>query len=843
MNYTIADIARIIGTAREISPAGKGGSSPELKYPGISIRHLLTDSRSRQTGNPENILFFALKGERNDGHAYIGELFAKGVRNFVVSEAPPAMDANFIIVKDTLAALQLLAACHRSRFRFPVIGITGSNGKTIVKEWLHHLLSPDKNIVRSPKSYNSQVGVPLSVWQMNETNELAIFEAGISKAGEMENLEKIIKPSAGIVTNIGGAHDANFKSRVQKAGEKLGLFRNAEVLFYCRDYDEIESSIAVLPSSIKKISWSKHKEADLKIVSIEKKTRKTRLEGNYHSSPEKLVTELPFTDDASIENAIHCWLVMLYYGYGNAEVNQRMQSLHPVAMRLEQKEGINQCTIINDSYNSDIASLSIALDFLNQQNQHSKKTLILSDILQSGKEEQRLYSEVADLVNNKGIDRIIGIGKSICLQFTQFEVPEKKFFFNTDSFLEEFGNFVFDNEAILLKGARSFGFERINSLLQKKSHETVLEIHLNALVHNLNFFRSRLNPCVRIMAMVKAFSYGSGSYEIANLLQFHKVDYLAVAYSDEGVELRNAGITLPIMVMNPEVQSFDSLLKYRLEPEIYSFRLLDQVSGFLKKSGIERPFPVHLKIDTGMNRLGFSPGSTDELILRLKNEPGVLIKSVFSHLAASDEGQHDGFTQWQIGQFNEARKKILEAFSSPGNPVISHILNSSGALRFPEAQMDMVRLGIGLYGAAPDEEARNVLHNAAVLKTTISQVKKISKGDSIGYNRGAFAEKESVIATVPIGYADGYSRRLGNGRGKMIIKEKSGRAVFVPTIGNICMDMCMLDITGVDAEEGDEVIVFGDEYPIAEIARDAGTIPYEILSGISRRVKRVYFQE
>lgn len=844
MTYTIADIARIVRTAEEISP--EPGGFPALKYPDIPIRHLLIDSRSRQTGNPGNILFFAIRGERNDGHDYISELFAKGVRNFVVSEDPPALDANFIKVKDTISALQLLAAYHRSRFRFPVIGITGSNGKTIVKEWLHQLLSPDKNIVRSPKSYNSQVGVALSVWQMNESNELAIFEAGISKAGEMEILERIIKPVIGIVTNVGGAHDANFKNRGQKAIEKLALFKNAEVLFYCRDYAEIESSIANFSSSLKKISWSKQKEADLKIVSIEKKTGKTRIEGIYtHSGLGKIGIEFPFTDDASIENIIHCWLVMLYYGYDIAEINQRMQSLQPVAMRLEQKEGINQCTIINDSYNSDIASLAIALDFLNQQNQHHKKTLILSDILQSGKEEGQLYAEVADLVNNKGISRVIGIGKSICLHFTQFEVPEKKFFFNTDSFLEEFGSFVFENEAVLLKGARSFGFERINSLLQKKSHETVLEIHLNSLIHNLNFFRSRLNPSVKIMAMVKAFSYGSGSYEIANVLQFHKADYLAVAYSDEGVELRNAGITLPIMVMNPEPQSFDSLLKYRLEPEIYSFRLLDQISGFLKRSQIEEPFPVHLKIDTGMHRLGFTVEMTGELIMRLQNEPKISIKSVFSHLAASDESRHDGFTQWQFGQFDTVRKKILKAFSSPENPVMSHILNSSGALRFPEAQMDMVRIGIGLYGVAQEAEIQKELQNAAALKTTISQVKKIEKGDSIGYGRGAFAEKESVIATVPIGYADGYSRRLGNGKGKMIIKEKSGlnRTVFVPTVGNICMDMCMLDITGVEAEEGDEVIVFGDEYPIAEIARDAGTIPYEMLSGISRRVKRVYFQE
>lgn len=846
MIYLISDIAKIINGIPDFH-SGKE----------ISISHLLIDSRSRETGSPENTLFFAIKGERNNGHVFIRELFERGIQNFVVSENPPDIDANFIKVKNTVSALQLLAAYHRQQFNFPVIGITGSNGKTIVKEWLHHLLSPEKNIVRSPKSYNSQVGVPLSVWQMKGTHEFAIFEAGISKPGEMVILEKIIKPTIGIITNLGGAHDASFENRKQKANEKLKLFENSEVLFYCSDYDEIDAAVKnfIDRKKTRIFTWSRTKEdADLKITAIHKSTNQTRIEGVFNqgkvhsvlpASEDRAAISITFADDASIENAIHCWLILMYFGYENSTINERMQSLQPVAMRLEQKEGINQCTIINDSYNSDIGSLAIALDFLNGQNQHGKKTLILSDILQSGKEEEKLYAEVADMINNKGITRLVGIGKSISLHFNQFELPEKKFFFNTGSFLEEFNNFIFNNEAILLKGARSFGFERINSLLQKKSHETVLEIHLNSLVHNLNFFRSRLKPATKIMAMVKAFSYGSGSFEIANVLQFHRVDYLAVAYTDEGVELRNAGITLPIMVMNPEEQSFDSMLKHRLEPEIYSFRLLNQFSDFLKKIALKTPFSVHLKIDTGMHRLGFSTDTIDELILRLKNEPSISIKSVFSHLSASDEPQHDDFTQWQIAQFNIAKKKISDAFSTPGNHILSHILNSSGAMRFPEFQMDMVRLGIGLYGVAPDDETQRELQNVAVLKTTISQIKKINKGESIGYNRSAVASKELITATVPIGYADGFSRKLGNGKGKMIIKEKPGmnKPFFVPTVGNVCMDMCMLDITGIDAREGDEVIVFGSDYPIAEVAKDAGTIPYEILTGISRRVKRVYFQE
>ncbi len=865
MEYLLSDILNITGGIPTFH-------SPE----NFVVQQLLTDSRSKQTVNPENTVFFAIKGERNNGHLYIQELFNRGIKNFVVSEKPPELKANFILVEHTVIALQLLAAHHRNRFNYPVFGITGSNGKTIVKEWLHQLISTEKNIVRSPKSYNSQLGVPLSVWQMKESDELALFEAGISRIGEMPALEKIIRPTHGIITNIGAAHDGGFENRKQKTEEKLKLFRNSNVLFYCSNYSEIEAGAKSTLDEKKTrfISWSKNitgekniglqKKESLIITGIKKSVKETLIEGTFNgvppegneihpndlSGPEKIEGHpsgqisitIPFTDDASIENAIHCWLVLLFLGYQNQEINKRMQGLIPIAMRLEQKEGIHNCTIINDSYNSDTGSLAIALDFLNQQNQHPKKTLILSDIFQSGKEDNQLYSQVAGMVNNKGINRIIGIGKSISLHFNQFDIPEKKFFYNTDSFLKEFSGFSFENEAILLKGARPFGFERINSLLQKKSHETVLEIHLNALVHNLNFFKSKLNPATKIMAMVKAFSYGSGSHEIANILQFHKVDYLAVAYSDEGVELRNAGITLPIMVMNPEAESFESLLKFRLEPEIYSFRLLQLISDFLNKMPSEEKVAIHLKIDTGMQRLGFSLDSIEELIEKLNKEKNIIIKSVFSHLAASDEPRHDDFTRGQIKQFDLAAKKISDSFSTKENPIMSHILNSTGVIRFPQAKMDMVRLGIGLYGIASEEETQKELQNVAVLKTTISQIKKVKTGQSIGYDRKAFTTRDSVTATIPIGYADGLSRRLGNGTGKMIIIS-NGEPCFAPVIGNVCMDMCMLDITGINAREGDEVIVFGKDYTIEEMANDAGTIPYEILTGISRRVKRIYFQE
>lgn len=831
MTYSIQDIARIIS------------AQSFIQAPNAVVRHLLIDSRSLPQGNPEEALFIAIKSTRNDGHLFIRELYERGVRNFLVSDGPPLREGNFLKVNDTVKALQQLAAFHRTRFKIPVIGITGSNGKTIVKEWLSNLLCHEKNIVKSPKSYNSQIGVPLSVWHMNESNDLGIFEAGISQPGEMENLAQIIKPTIGIITNIGAAHDAGFVNRKLKAEEKVLLFRNSEVLLYCKDYPEIDEAVKNLinPRNTKILSWSRHdKSADLEVFRIVKEGAITRLFATTNIPSEKYPAprlNIPFTDDASIENAIHCWFLMMYYDYENSIINKRFSAIQPVAMRLEQKEGINRCTIINDSYNSDLGSLAIAIDFLNQQNQHPQKTLVLSDILQSGKEESKLYAEVAEMVNHKGIDRIIGIGKAISMHFTNFEIPEKKFFYDTHAFLDEINQFKFENEAILLKGARDFGFERINALLQKKSHETILEIHLHSIVHNLNFFRSRLKPHVKIMAMVKAFSYGSGSHEIANLLQYHRVDYLAVAYADEGVELRNAGITLPIMVMNPEPSGFEALIKYKLEPEIYSFRLLGQIISFLKKNAIKNSLPIHLKIDTGMHRLGFLPEEINDLISIITKERAVKVISVFSHLAASEEKIHDAFTQSQVEQFNKAARKITGAFPEGQKPML-HIANSSGALRFPESQLDMVRIGIGLYGVSPDQGIQQELQNVVVLKSSISQVKKIRAGESVGYSRSAVAEKEMLVAVVPVGYADGFGRELGNGKGKMKVKGK-----FASTVGNICMDMCMIDVTGLNVHEGDDVVVFGDEYSVSDIARDAGTIPYEILTGISRRVKRVYFQE
>lgn len=827
MNYSISAISSIVN-------GNISGNTTSTS----SIKNLLIDSR--KLSNAETSLFFAIKGERHDGHAYLIELFEKGVRNFVVSTLPNTSfvfeGASFIFVADTLLALQQLCAYHRQQFKIPVVGITGSNGKTIVKEWLYQLMREDKNIVRSPKSFNSQVGVPLSVWQISEEHDLAIFEAGISKPKEMRLLENIIQPTIGVITNIGQAHDENFENQKQKVSEKLKLFLNSEVLIYCKDYLSIHDEITNNKSfaEAKFFTWSKKLRADLLVGRITKSDTDTEIQGVYKNDFIRIT--IPFTDEASIENTIHCWATMLYLGYENAVIAERMRFLSPVAMRLELKEGINNCSIINDSYNSDLGSLAIALDFLNQQKQHPKKTLILSDILQSGQNDATLYKEVAELIHKKGISRLIGIGEGISSQASQFNC-EKSFYKSTADFLQQFNNSFFRDETILLKGARAFSFEAISKIIQQKAHETVLEINLNAIVHNLNYYRSKLRADTKVMAMVKAFSYGSGSFEIANILQFHRVDYLAVAYADEGIELRKAGITMPIMVMNPEEQSYDAMIQYNLEPEIYSFRVLSLFEETLKRSERNnvQPIPIHIKLDTGMHRLGFDEEEVNELIVRISNNKHLTIKSIFSHLAASDEHEHDDFTWQQIKKLNKMSEKIKTHFNYP---ILKHILNSAGISRFPDAQFEMVRLGIGLYGIGANKTEQAQLQNVSTLKTSISQIKNIPANETIGYSRKGVASRDIQIATVPIGYADGLSRKLSNGAGKMIVKGKEA-----PIIGNVCMDMCMIDITDIQANENDEVIIFGDLNPIADVAKDIGTIPYEVLTNVSRRVKRVYYQE
>lgn len=826
-HYTVIEIAEIVN--------GKIFSKNVSKTP---VKNLLTDSR--KNFYPDHSIFIAIKTNRNNGHKYVDELYKKGLKNFLVSEITEEQldydNATFIKVDNTLAALQTLAGFHRKQFKIPVIGITGSNGKTIVKEWLFQLLLPDLNISRSPKSYNSQIGVPLSIWQINTETQLAIIEAGISEPGEMIKLQPVIQPTIGIFTNIGSSHEKNFLNIRQKAGEKLHLFSQVETLIYCSDYYDIQERIiqSEILKKIKLFTWSSQRKADLEIKKITKSDAYTSISAIFNS--EEILIKIPFADNASVENAIHCWAYMLLSGYSNSVIAERMEKLITVAMRLELKDGINHCSVINDSYSSDLNSLSIALDFLNQQNQHHRKTLILSDILQSSLNDNDLYFEVAELLKNNNVSRIIGIGKSLKKHENLFDI-EKIFYDQTDDFLNKFNPADFQNETILIKGARVFEFENISRLLQKKSHETLLEINLNSLIQNLNFYRSKLKSETKIMAMVKAFSYGSGGFEIANVLQYHNVDYLAVAYADEGIELRKSGIKTPIMVMNPEIESIELMMKYKLEPEIYSFNTLQMFinSYTATESFLTEKQPVHIKIDTGMNRLGFLFNETDDLLDMLEKNPFLEVKSVFTHLACSENQAQDDFTLEQIRQLEEVRNKFI---SKLGTSILAHVLNSSGIQRFPQAQFDMVRLGIGLYGISMSEEEQSHLNNVSTLRSTISQIKKVTGGSTVGYSRAWTAPKDSTIAIIPIGYADGLSRYLGNGNGCLYIHGEKA-----PIIGNICMDMCMIDITGLKAAEGDNVYVFFDAASIKEIAHKLGTIPYEILTSVSGRVKRVYYYE
>lgn len=801
----------------------------------VFVDHISIDSRSLQNGS--KTLFIALSGVNNDAHLYIPELIEKGVQNFVVQYIPEnAKDkANFLLVKNSLNALQQFAAYYRSLFNFPIIGLTGSNGKTIVKEWLNFLLSPDYNIIRSPKSYNSQVGVPLSVIAINEKHNLGIFEAGISTINEMVKLEKIIKPGIGVLTNIGSAHDEGFENLKQKINEKLLLFKESTVIIYqknkvveeCLDLFCIENPL----KDRKLFSWSfTDSTANVFILKKENKGEITKIQYQYKNDTFNL--EIPFSDSASIENAISCLLVLLYFKYDSETIQNRVQNLYPVQMRLEVKNGINNCSIIDDSYSSDFESLKIALDFLeSQQKKNASKTIILSDIVQSGFSNEELYSKVAQLISDNKINRVIGIGATISSFAAKFSNCIT--FQNTAEFISQIESLNFSNETILIKGARSFQFEEIVSLLEEKTHETVLEINLDSISHNLNYYKSKLTDGVKIMVMVKAFGYGNGGLEIAKLLEHLKVDYLGVAFADEGILLKNGGIKLPIMVLNPESTSFPSIIQYNLEPEIYSVKGLKAFLKIAQEKHL-KDFPIHIKLDTGMHRLGFEENTLDELIQTLKGNATVKVKSVLSHLATSDEVRHFDFVHSQINLFEKLSSRLISELNiSP----IRHILNTSGISNFPDAQYNMVRLGIGLYGVSNDPAEQKYLENVGTLKSIISQVRTIPGGDSVGYGRRFIAEKETKIATIPIGYADGISRLWGNQVGYVTIKNQKA---FI--LGSVCMDMLMVDVSNIDCKEGDSVVIFGESPTVIEMATALKTIPYEIMTSISQRVKRVFFR-
>ncbi len=824
MNYNREKLAEILNSELR--------GNDDITY---VISDILIDSR--RVISASGTVFFAIITRKNDGHKYISNLYNRGVRNFVVVNGFSSHllypEATFFVVEDTLKALQKLAVFHRQQFDIPVIGITGSNGKTVVKEWLFQLLNFDKKIVRSPKSYNSQIGVPLSIWQMDESHELAIFEAGISEPEEMQKLQKMIMPDIGIFTNIGQAHDENFINTAQKTGEKLNLFKKVKVLIYNNDNKDVHGAVirSGILENITTFCWGRSDESDLILDEVVYTNEGSDIKAIYENK--EIAVKIPFADNASVENAMHCWALMLYMGYDNDLIASGMKNLTRVAMRLELKEGVNNCTLINDAYNSDVNSLAIAIDTMNQQNQHKEKVLVLSDIMQSGQNSIDLYTSVANLVKEKGVDKLIGIGTEISNQSDKFDI-ESCFFPSTDDFITNYSFANFSNQTILLKGARKFEFERLSRILQQKAHETVLEVNLDKLVGNLNSYRKIVKPDTKIMAMVKAFSYGSGSFEIANVLQYHNIDYLAVAYVDEGVELRKAGINVPIMVMSPEEQAFDTMIRHQLEPEIFSFRSLALLERTIRRTALpqNKPVKVHIKIDTGMHRLGFVPAELPDLIDRLLANPLIYVQSVFSHLAGSDKPEFDDFTRSQIAVF----KDIKDHFSRiAGHKILFHIANSSAIARFPECHMDMVRVGIGLYGL---EENIEELQNVISLRSILTQIKVVKKGESVGYNRSWIAPSDTRVGVVSIGYADGLLRCLGNSRLSLIINGNE-----VPVIGDICMDMCMVDLSGADAKENDSVIVFNADYPVYRLSEAGNTIPYEVISRISQRVKRIYFHE
>lgn len=795
-----------------------------------SKQHLIRDAArqiydlaydSRKIRNAEHSLFFALKNVR-DGHTFIPDAYQKGVRAFVVScediDISLCPEASFFWVEDVLTALQELASYHRQQFHKPVIGITGSNGKTIVKEWLAQLLQEDKKVYQSPKSYNSQLGVALSLWNLSDDYDCAIIEAGISLPGEMNHLEAMIRPDIGIMTNIGVAHASGFASKAAKITEKITLFkRTKDVIFPSRyGFD------AYLPSETTTFTFGERDVDNVRILHIEeRRDGSSSIQVSYEQ--EIATFTVPFVDKASIENVLICLTTLLFLGYPLDVILPKLGRLRPLEMRLQLKTGRHNCSIIDDTYSNDLASLQIALDFLHQQQQHKKKTLILSDM--EGLDD-KLQAKLLSVLGRQNLTRIIIVGKSLHFLVDKLATP-LLFFDSTEELVRNLRNIVLENESILIKGSRRYHLEDVSKLLVAKSHETVLEINLSALEHNLQTYRSILPQHVKLMAMVKAFSYGSGSYEVANLLQFNKVDYLTVAFADEGVELRQHGIDLPIMVLSPDEQVFESLLTSNLEPEIYSFRILKSFIDFLRIRK-QKAFPIHIKIDTGMHRLGFLPREMAELATLLSAAPEIKVKTVFSHLVAAGKEQHRDFTVQQIGFFSTSVDRLEVGL---GYTVIRHIANTSGIINWPSAYMDMVRLGIGLYGV--DMDGKMTLEKVSELKTTITQIKELPAGTTVGYDRKGLLHRASRIATVKIGYADGYSRRFGEGVGEMSINGQK-----VSTVGSICMDMCMLDVTDIVAHELDEVVVFPD---LMEAARRIDTIPYELLVNLSARVKRVYY--
>jgi len=734
-----------------------------------------------------------------------------------------------------LLALQVIASNHRSQYSYPVIGITGSNGKTIVKEWLNQLLANRYRIIRSPRSYNSQIGVPLSVWEMEEKHQLAIFEAGISQKGEMDVLANIIQPTIGILTSMGTAHQEGFENETEKRNEKWKLFQKAQVIIAplsdvaLRDNDVAQNlSFPII------ITWSRTDEASLKIKSEKITQGQTHLQANYLGTDIQLV--IPFTDLISVNNTITCLLTLLYLQMPMSEIQEGISQLRHLDMRMQIKKGIQHCYILNDSYSNDIHSLQLALTYATQQAGALPITLILSDIAQLNQDPVQ-YEQLLQQLAVFPIKKLITIGAELAKALQQNKILQNKgvhviSFDTTQQCIHQIDIHSFKEEFILIKGARIFELEKINELLQLQVHKTMAEINLTTLVSNYKKIKNVVGSKVKIMAMVKAFGYGTGSVEIARILQFHHVDYLSVAYADEGVVLRQAGIHVPIMVMNVDETTFDTLVKYHMEPEIFSISQYEQFDQYIKNQAISN-FPIHIKLNTGMNRLGFDMDTIEKLCGALKSNARLKVQSIFSHLSASGNKNFETFTHQQLDLFNSAAKKIEATL---GYTTLKHIANSDAILLNSNFHLDMVRLGIGLYGATQGAIA---LEPVIQLTTTISQIRHLKKGDTVGYNRAGVLLRDSIIATVRLGYADGYSRQLGLGKGAMWVN-----GLLAPIVGDICMDMTMIDVTDIPSvSEGDSVQVFGKNLALTQVAKWAGTIPYEILTSIGQRVKRIYIAD
>ncbi len=829
MNYSITEIANVL----EVT----GG---QIIDEDAIVSQLLTDSRSLTA--PEETIFFALRTANDDGHNYIPDLFDKGVRNFVVASdyyaLPECTGANYLAVESPLDALQALATFHRRRFReLPVIGITGSRGKTTVKEWLYQLLKDDYRIVRSPRSYNSQIGVPLSLWDIDNNTDLAIIEAGISTTGEMDNLQAMIRPTIGIITNLGSEHNDGFSSMEQKAQEKAKILFNCECIVYCADDPLVTHTIAPLVESDVALgmSWSRnHCDAPLQVDGADRDERSTTLHYTYNDEPGSVT--IPFTADRDLDNAITCLAVLLHLGIGSDAIAERMAALTPVGTRLNVIEGVNNCTVIVDSYTSDYNSLTPALNFMTRRAGNRPSTVILSDLGTESYSGDELYIRVSELLKTKRVNRLIGIGKEMCRYRQYFEgMPMARFFHDTQEFINDVAKGDFEDETVLIKGDPSYGFSQIIDLLEAKQHITVMEVDLNALAHNFKFFKSLIKPGTKTIGMVKASGYGAGSYEIAKTLQDCGCDYLAVAVHDEGVDLRKASITMPIIVLNPNGVNYKAMFQYKLEPELYNLDMGRELIKEGRKYGV-KDFPVHIKIDSGMHRLGFTREQLPALIEMLRQQDVIKPASVFTHLAVADEPDQDAYTQAQFDYYDECSHELQQAFD---HQILRHVLNTSGIVRFPERQYDMVRIGIGLYGIRTlFDGSEDVLKPVSALRSIIISIKEWPAGTTIGYGRHGLLARDSRIATVNIGYADGFDRHFGNGRVSMWVGGK-----LCPTVGNVCMDAVMIDVTDVPCKVGDTVEIFGEHVPVEQLSEARGTIPYEILTSVSPRVKRVYYRE